>query len=433
MAHTLNLIKHLKKKLLHPEKTQHFLLAYSGGRDSHVLLHSLMHLVNTHPENLHVRAIHADHGLQALSGDWAKHCQNTCKQLNITIDIIQLNLTINKGESLEAVAREARYQAFKQALQTDEILLTAHHQEDQAETLLLQLMRGAGVSGLAAMPEHANFGNNRLQRPLLDVPHTDIKQYAEQHQLSYIDDPSNDEQRFDRNYLRHEIMPRLKQRWPAATQNLYRSSQLQAEARELLESYVEVDYQTCLNAAKNSLKLTALASYSIPKQKAIVRHWLQKTKLPLPSATVLQQIFTTIIHAKPDANPSIQWQTYQIRRYRQQLYLVHDQQQASDISYQWNGENDFYCSTLGITVKAIDFVAIKSLLQATQKMLTIRFRKDGEKVYIAKRNQRLSLKNLMQELGVPPWERNRVPLVFLDEQLIAIYGYKIYLDKGHMK
>lgn len=429
MATPIDLIQHLSHKLFDPAKQQAYLIAFSGGKDSHVLLHSMSHLAKQHPLHVHIRAIHADHGLQPASSQWAIHCRNICQQLDIELEIVTLDLTISPGESIEAVARTARYDAFKQLLKQHERLLTAHHQEDQAETLLLQLLRGAGVNGLAAMPEQIAFDKTYLKRPFLDIPHEAIQQYADQHQLQFIDDPSNTELKFDRNYLRHKIVPRLKQRWPATTKNLCRSSELQAEARTLLESYVSVDFQQCLNPQQNSLKLDALQTHPKLKQKAIIRYWLQQTQQPMPSAIVLEHIFTNLIHAKADANPLIKWHNYHIRRYQRHLYIVPTQQTVDDnATYYWDAQQDFHVPNSNQIIKAEQFLTIKSLLQATQKMLTIRFRKAGEKIYIAKRNQHLSLKKIMQTLNIPPWERSQVPLLFLDDELIAIYGYKIYVD-----
>lgn len=203
----------------HPAKA--YLLAFSGGLDSHVLLHACSQLRTEWPD-LNVRAIHIEHGLQAISAQWVQHCQTVCAALTIPLQVEYLNLTIAAGQSLEAVAREARYAAFAQHLQAGEMLLTAHHQNDQAETLLLHVMRGSGVDGLAAMPMIRPFAQGHLARLLLPFTRADLQQYAAYYQLAYIDDPSNADNRFERNFIRNQVMPLLKQRWVSSEQTQVR-------------------------------------------------------------------------------------------------------------------------------------------------------------------------------------------------------------------
>ena len=209
------------------------LIAYSGGLDSHVLLHLCASLRAIQPQIV-LRAIHIDHGLQAVSAQWVMHCQTVCAALNIPFICEALHLKVQTGESVEAVAREARYAVFSQYLRAGEMLLTAHHQDDQAETVLLHLLRGSGVDGLAAMPEIRPLAQGYLGRPLLALSRAELVTYAQQNQLNYITDPSNADNRFDRNFLRQQIIPLLQQRWVAVNKTLARAARLQGETRQLL-------------------------------------------------------------------------------------------------------------------------------------------------------------------------------------------------------
>lgn len=421
-----------------------YVLAYSGGMDSQVLLHYLATTITTSTP-IRLRAIHIDHGLQPDSAQWARHCEQQCQHLAIPCQVIALKLAIPKKHSLEAYAREARYAALCEQLKDNETLLTAHHQRDQAETLLLQLLRGAGVNGLAAMPMLNSLSTGQHFRPLLTTSYETLKAYAEKYQLDYIDDPSNQDQRFDRNFLRHTILPLLQQRWSATISNLSRASQWQAESRELLADYVQTDYQHCVvdrptgqdfQQTMVCLQLDRLLTFSALRQKAIIRHWLAEQGALMPNAKKLAQIMQHVLTAKADAQPCVRWSHVAVRRYQQALYLLnnHPSFEQAPLSttitdhYQWDLQQDFVMphSRRKHCLRVEYFAAWKGILQTQGKMLTIRFRKNGEKVRLPQRSQRISLKDLMQTLSIPPWERAYVPLVFLDDQLIACYGYKIY-------
>ena len=220
-----------------------YLVAYSGGLDSHVLLHLFASLAKKH-DFIKLRSVYIDHGLQDISAAWAEHCQDTADTLNIEHCCIPLHLNITSGDSLEAIARKARYGALKTHLQAGEVLLTAHHQDDQAETLLLQLLRGSGIDGLAAMPMKAHFSQGFHSRPLLDYSKQSLQDYAIKNGLKWITDPSNNDTRFDRNYLRNNIIPRLKQRWP----QLHRPYRARQNCKPKQVHYSHVIQQTkCLH------------------------------------------------------------------------------------------------------------------------------------------------------------------------------------------
>ena len=272
--------------ILQPYSSQKFLIAYSGGLDSHVLLHAFSKLKKQATIST-IRAIHIDHGLQCDAVMWSAHCKKTSENLDIPCEVIKLNLKIRDGESLEAVARDARYCAFEKTLQADEVLLTAHHLDDQAETVLLQLFRGSGVDGLAAMPIAKSFSKGVLLRPLLNFSRNILQAYAEKNQLEYIDDPSNFDTNFDRNFLRHEVIPLLQTRWKGVCKSLNRVARLQAEAKSLLYETAQHDFDsvTCDEKTKDGKSLLSVdAILTLPelRQKALIRQWLRQQHFKMP-------------------------------------------------------------------------------------------------------------------------------------------------------
>ena len=226
------------KKYADQSEIKTWCLAYSGGVDSQVLLHLLSALNKTH--GLNIRAVYIDHGLQQASKQWQQHCAKSCESLSIPFQSIYVNAHA-KGESPEAAARHARYGALAELISDDSCLLTAQHQDDQAETFLLQLFRGAGAAGLSAMPVYTKFSKGFHLRPLLGISQKQILDYAEHHQLSWVEDPSNQDHQYDRNYLRHSLMPLLKQRWPAIDKTLSVAAQQQAENASLINQLAQHD------------------------------------------------------------------------------------------------------------------------------------------------------------------------------------------------
>ena len=396
------------------------LIAFSGGLDSYVLLHALV-TANSLTQEFQIRAIHIDHGLQEISSQWPQHCLGVCENLKVGCEITSLTLLSTKGESLEAVAREARYKAFKQSLQADEVLLTAQHQDDQAETLLIQLFRGAGVNGLAAMPVLSCFGKGKHLRPLLNVTRSSLEAYAKQHALDFIEDPSNQDQRFDRNYLRHDIVPRLKQRWPSLNKILSRVALHQAETKDLLAEYLEQDLPLLSGTRTGTLSISKLNDLSPARCHAVIRYFINQHCFLAPSAKKLQHIMSDVLKAKPDATPCVQWKKAEIRRYQDDLYILapfseHDASQCIP----WLSHQDLYLPSLNRILKVDLLNAIKAIDKEKESYIEVRFRQGGEKIYQSQRSRTITLKNLFQERHIPSWERDRIPLIYMDDKLVAI-------------
>jgi tRNA(Ile)-lysidine synthase len=386
-----------------------YLIGFSGGLDSHVLLHACAGLREQYP-HLTFRALHIDHGLQAVAAAWAEHCRAACASLAIPFAVEHLHLQIPAGESVEAVARTARYAAFSQHLQVGEMLLTAHHQNDQAETLLLHLLRGSGVNGLAAMPEVRPLARGALGRPLLACSHEALAVYAEQHRLNVIDDPSNQDSRFDRNFLRNEVMPLLQQRWSAASKTLARAARLQGESRQLLAGLLREKLPSVYGAKPDTLSVRKLLAQDTALQKALLREWLTQRGFRLPEEKKLLQVLRDVLQSRADATPCVQWEGCEIRRYRDDVYAMpplsaHDPKQV----LLWETREPLVIASLGRTLVAE---------AGYPETVTVRFRQGGESVYLPQRGGHHSLKHLLQEWGVPPWERERLPLVYVGERLI---------------
>ena len=398
-----------------------FLVAYSGGLDSHVLLHLISRL-----PDIKLRALHIDHGLQDASPWWGRHCRDVCNDLNIPFERVSLNLEVPDGQSLEAYAREKRYQAFKEHLLPDEVMLTGHHQNDQAETLLIQLLRGSGGAGLAAMPMMTSFAVGSHMRPLLNFTRDQLEDYAKQNDLSYVEDGSNVDLRFDRNYLRHQILPRLADRWPGCYRTLSRAALIQGETQRLLDYYVAQDLESMAGIVSGTLSVASLIQCEPERRRALLRHWMTVSGFRAPSAKKLQHVVSDVLFSAEDAMPCVDWQGAEIRRFQGDIYIMeplseHDASQA----FYWGLEEDLSIDSLDLTLKLelLDDWQEKLTAESAKDMgLTVRFRKGGESILPTGRNKSIPLKQIFQQFAIPPWLRDRIPLLYLGDDLIIVYG-----------
>jgi len=394
------------------------MVAYSGGVDSHVLLHLC------HAAGLPLRAVHIHHGLQAEADAWERHCAGVCKQLDIPYQCIHVDAIRGPGESPEDAARRARYRALEEALQPGEAVLVAHHQDDQAETLLLQLMRGAGPAGLASMPAVKSFGRGCLARPLLGFSRQSICDYAKAHGLSWIDDPSNADTRFDRNYVRSEVMPVFTQNWPGAVESLSQAASLQQDALEIIEAMAAVDLAAVATQQCNSLSISKLQRLPESRQYNVLRFWISFSGYDRPRRSILQEVVDSVLPAPEDATPLVLWGNTEIRRYQDTLYVLKalNSHEIHHV-YAWDGEQPLYLETLGIELYLEQSLGSGIQREAVARGLTIRFRQGGEQIRPRGRQHTHSLKKLMQEAGIPPWQRSRIPLIYIDHELACVCGY----------
>lgn len=394
-------------------------VAYSGGLDSHVLLHICSELRKTLP--LHLRAVYVNHHLSANANAWASHCATICHDLQL--DFVQKNVSVScaNDQSPEEAARLARYQAFAELMAPCDFLLTAHQQDDQAETVLLQLLRGAGPKGLAAMPAVKPFATGFHARPLLDFARADLKHYAEQQQLKWIEDESNFNIGYTRNFLRHEILPILKMRWPSVTKTLSRVAENCAEAQELLETMAAEDLRNI--SLDEGIAIEKLLNLPPARQRQVLRQWFCQLGFPIPSAVKMQQIQEHFLEADQDKLPHIIWGDVELRRFQNKLYAMkclskHDPAKT----YTWDLRAPLVLPNLGILEVSRTSGAG---LRADITHLDVRFRLGGERCQLPGRKGHHDLKKLFQQWQVPPWERDRIPLLYLDDKLVAVLGFFI--------
>jgi len=396
-------------------------IAYSGGMDSHVLLHAMAVLRDT--SRFDLCAVHVNHGLHSQSGEWATHCQHICQQLDVPLTIMSVDAAHERGQSPEAVARDARYAAFTELLADGDVLMTGQHCRDQSETFLLQALRGAGPRGLSAMPISSELGKGVLFRPLLSVSHAELLAYARTHGLAWIEDPSNADTGFDRNFLRQTLMPGLRERWPSLDATLSRVASQQAEAHQLLDEMARQDCEGLVDES-GSLAMTGVAVLSLPRQRNVLRYWLSGLGLALPSARKLEQLQHDMFNAAQDRNPHVQWQGGEVRRYRERLYAMSPLQAFDDsICMDWiPGQALRLPGTTGILLSHPVKGKGICIDPQTNAHTELRFRHGGETCRPQGKLHHTSLKKLFQQAGIPPWLRNRMPLLFVDNELAAIPG-----------
>ena len=305
-------------------------IGYSGGVDSHVLLHVCAAL----PEfKSKITAVYIHHGLQKEADAWAIHCQKIAENLGVSFLELRVNATANQGESPEESARDARYSAFKNLINENDVLLIAQHREDQLETVLLQLFRGSGLRGLAGMPERIPFGKGNLVRPLLNIGKEMINAYALENKLVWIEDPSNQSSIYDRNFLRQEIIPHLKQRWQSLDKTVARTATHCAEAETLISKIAQTEFETVFNVDDETLNIPKLVTYSQTEQRLILRQWFEFLDLKMPSQDFVQRILKEVVGAKSDRHPILHKKGVTIRRHKSKLVILRDGL-PSDIKHQ---------------------------------------------------------------------------------------------------
>lgn len=415
---------HLTKWLESHEAFRKLIIAYSGGRDSHVLLHALWQIRQTSPL-LHLKAVHVNHGLQKEAFDWQNHCQKICDEYAIPLTTLSLKLMPAKGESIEELAREKRYQAFANLIEQDETLLTAHMLEDQAETFLIQLMRGAGVRGLSSIAPLKAHGKGHIARPILVVSREKIAAYAQKYALKWVEDPSNLNLRFRRNYIRHQILPSAEQLAPGFAKCVARSAKHCAQSQAMLDEVFQADLKHCLGDKSHTLKISALNAFSPLKQQFILRYWFQQCDVLSPSTKKIDTILQQIFHAKIDANPCIHWGKHQVRRYQDLLYLLpfkkeNEIKSASSLQeMQWDLASPLTLHD-GSCWQAKRVPGQGYCLNRMTMPLTIRFRQGGERCLINGKKHTRPLKKILQEKDIPIWQRASLPLFYQGEKLVGV-------------
>lgn len=395
-------------------------IAYSGGVDSHVLLHAVCELRQNNPWA--VSAIHVNHGLHAEALVWEDHCLAVCQRLGVACTVEHLKVRAIGTEGMEAAARRLRYATLARHVGGTETLLTAHHLDDQAETVLLQLLRGAGVRGLAGMPVVMNFSGGALVRPLLGFTRAELLHYAEQHRLQWIEDTSNRDLGRSRNFIRHQVLPLLEQRWPQAKRVIARAGRHAAEASALVDTIAEVDLPFLTTGEHGTISIPALRRLESARRRNAIRYWIRQRGFAMPPAQLFEQIVHVVEQSPRSRHATITWPGAEVRRYRDRLLIVAPRPNAdAKIDITWNfaqplevpGTGYILCleRTLGSGLSA---------QRLSGKTARVRLRRGGESIRLPGRQHHHKLKKLFQDAGVPPWERQRLPLIFIDEELVAV-------------
>jgi tRNA(Ile)-lysidine synthase len=391
-------------------------IALSGGLDSTVLLVALAQVQAALPP---LRAIHVDHGLYPRAAEWSEACRKLAAAWSVPFTSVSVDARPAAGVSPEAAARDARYGALRERLEPREVLLTAHHADDQLETVLLQWLRGGGLRALAGMPGIARFGDHAWHaRPLLRFTRSELLAWAEQQHLQWEEDPSNTDTRFDRNYLRLEVLPALRRRWPAVARTINRVADYARDAVEFEAATAVQDLQRV--AVGRTLDLPALRELSDARQRAVLRAWLRGLNLPLPSAQALAALRHDFLVAAPDRNPTVDWPGAVVHRYRNRLHaLPHRGTAAQAGSWDTNATARFLLSGTAALELVADHGAGLSRVRLPGA-LRVASRGTGELFAPAGSAHHRPLRKWFQERNVLPWRRTEVPLVFADETLVAV-------------
>jgi tRNA(Ile)-lysidine synthase len=403
----------------------HIYIGYSGGVDSHVLLH-LCASITTIKDR--IIAVYVHHGLQAEAEYWARHCKKTTESLGVGFKVLRVNALPSQGESPEEAARNARYTALKSLIDADDVLMVAQHRDDQLETVLLQLFRGSGLRGLSAMPESAAFGRGLMLRPLLNVAKSAIDDYAQKHALSWVNDPSNLSNDYDRNFLRNAVLPLLKERWPACDKTVARSARHCADAQVVVSEHAETLFRGVFNEVDKTLCIRQLTSCKTTQQALVIRQWFKKLSLKMPAQAFIERLQADVISAREDREPELSGQGYCVRRYRDKLYCLKIVTPEIVRENIWSAEQ----TSFGVSVNQTLFWQLSSVgidrEQWQKATIIVRARSGGEKISLPWRQGRHTLKKLFQEAGIPPWERDAIPLVYLDDKLAAVGDLWISAD-----
>lgn len=392
------------------ERFERLYVGYSGGLDSTVLLTCLA-AYPTLRTKLHV--VHIHHGISPNAEQWWAHCQDYCETLGLAW--IGRRVNVAAGANLEERARTARYQVFESLLQALDAVVVAHHQTDQSETVLLNLLRGAGVEGLSAMSEQRTCGKGVLLRPFLAYPREMLQHYANVHALQWIEDESNTYECLSRSYLRHQVMPLLQAKWPAASKTIAATALHCQQAKRNLNWLAMLD---CDHLAGKNILLTSELLLNRDRLNNVLRAWLQNHLKQAPSAEVLRCVIDELINAKKDATPLVQIGEIQIRRYRQALYIL-ETPAEKHVPCLWARFPQPLALSPNHMLHAVP--PKNGLVISPNSKIEIRYRVGGEQLYW--RGQTKSLKTLFQEWGIPPWERPQVPLLYVDNKLLAVIGF----------
>ena len=431
-----------------------------------VLLHLLHQIAPKFSWQL--SALHVHHGISQNADAWVKFCIELCASYRILLIIERVDITPLREHGIEAAARKLRHAAF--AKQPCEVVALAHHADDQSETLLLQLLRGAGVRGASAMPLYSarpdgttshstksaknadqvagyelvegsartapqNFPVRAIIRPLLHCSRQEILDYAAAHHLQWIEDESNADDSYPRNFLRHSVLPLLGEKFPAYRDTLARSAQHFAEASSLLDELAQIDEQSSLPLPLRergghygvTLDLARLKSLTPPRAKNLLRYFLHRVGAPMPQAVQLDEMLQQLCNASEDAALCINFGDWQVRRYQGSAYVMRSLPEFDKhVVLSWNGEDQLDWPALNTQLQFKHTQGIGISLEKLQRTpMTLRLRQGGEALRPHPKAATRTLKNLLQEHHIPPWQRDRLPLLYCGDELVSVVSVAI--------
>jgi tRNA(Ile)-lysidine synthase len=398
-------------------------VAFSGGLDSTILLHSMVDIASDlNCEEL--LAVHVNHRQSPEADQRSRHCSDLCEGLGVALRVLTIDTQKPKGMSNEDWLRRQRYALLAEAMGDGDVMFTAHHLNDQAETLLLQLLRGSGPRGLAGMPRIRQFGGGYLARPLLAITRAGLEEFAEARLLSWCDDPSNIDRSLDRNYLRHEIIPLLAKRWPGIFDTIGRAAIWQAQMVEVLDDLATADLSE-IRDADGRLSISRLRELPQARQQEVLRQNLRTNDLPVPSSRIIDEVLHEVCDAREDAEPHVIWPGAEVRRYQDKIYV---QSPLSDVDSTQIRSWDF-SAALQFTHGRLEAKSTTGHGLSRERLesgqVTVRFRRGGERIRSSGRAHHSDLKKLLQAWLVPPWLRNRIPLIYCGDELVCVVGYVI--------
>lgn len=409
-------------------------VALSGGMDSMVLLHSLKYLVDQHLLSAPLRAIHVNHGISPDAATWQQLCSDTCGKLDVPLQVESVDLDIESPANLEERARDARYAVFANVLGAEEVLVMGHHLDDQMETILLRLMRGAGISGLSGIPRSRRLGAGILLRPLLSVSRDALLGYAQSSGIQWVSDEGNESLAFDRNFCRHQLLPLVESRWPGYRASWEKSRQLIADSAQLLTGIAHQDLLRVATQEPAVILLEPLKDMDEARQRNVLRYWLINLGFPEPGWTTLHRLTRDILHLQPGAAGYIDYKSGRLQCYQDKLYALNPLQYVPDDSIDWSfGDKEKlllpengYLMSLTSGQNPVQSAQAPLLCMALEKV-SVHYREGGEKVRLAGRPEK-TVKQLLQEARVLPWQRDCYPLLCNDNAIVLIPGLGVAAD-----
>jgi tRNA(Ile)-lysidine synthase len=422
----MNLEKSLEQFFVrHNMQTQQLVLGLSGGIDSVVLLDLL---IKSSYNKEKILAVHVNHGISESSLKWQNFCSSLCNSYQVTFISEQVELT-ELGLGLEGAARKARYQALSKYVTSASVLLTAQHQDDQCETLLLALKRGSGVLGLAGMLPLTKLSVGEHARPLLDSCQQMINDYATANSLTWVEDDSNSNTHFDRNFLRHDVITKLNERWPSFSANVARSAALCQQQQALSQEIAQSDFLGNKQLS-SQLSIALLNQLSDARINNLIRYWLTINGVTLPSLKQLEQIKSQCLSGRDDANPLIEMASFQVRRYLSNLYITDDHTDTNKMTIECGDFKDLKLpNNLGMLSFNQPNDDMSVIAPEGHQRVTIEFGLAGShKAWPVNRHKRRTLKKLWQEYKIPPWQRSNIAYLCYDEVLVAAIGYWVETD-----